>query len=196
MRIRGLSVFVVTCVLATIVGSGSANARDLWTDLRTIDGIAILYRHALAPGGGDPADFDVTDCATQRNLSDAGRQQARDMGKQLRAKRVPIARVVASPWCRSSQTAELMDIGPVTELARLGSVFQANARVAARREASTRKLLARHRNREGVLVLVGHQANIIDVTDVAPASGEGVVVRSLPNGRLEVLGTIPAPAIP
>lgn len=179
--------------LLSVLAAGPAQGRDIWSDLRTTDGVAILYRHALAPGGGDPAGFDVDDCATQRNLSDEGRQQARDMGQQLRAQRVPIARVLASPWCRSRETAELMDVGPVKELSRLGSVFQANSRVAARQEASTRKLLSRHRNREGVLVLVGHQANIIDLTGRAPASGEGVVVQAKPGGDLRVVGTIPAP---
>lgn len=48
-------------------------------------GAVIVMRHALAPGTGDPADFERGDCATQRNLSEAGREQARRIGRRLRA---------------------------------------------------------------------------------------------------------------
>ncbi len=190
------------------LSAGPANADDdIWHELRDLDGTVILFRHALAPGGGDPADFDVSDCSTQRNLSAAGRIQSRDMGRQLRKENVDVARVLSSPWCRSRQTAELMGIGSVRPMMRFGSVFTASSSVADRRRKLSMRTIARHAQRDGVLVIVGHQANIIDLTGIAPASGEGVVVRfreteekgevgaSVGGGGLEILGRVPAPAI-
>jgi len=183
----------LTLVLGVAAAPGAAQASDIWDDLARADGVVVLYRHALAPGGGDPADFDVEDCATQRNLSAAGRRQAVRMGRQLRENDVPVARVRSSPWCRSRDTARLMRVGPVRELMRLGSVFQASERTAIRRQRATERLIRRHAGREGVMVIVGHQANIIDLTGIAPTSGEGVAVRAdRQTGDLEILGRVPA----
>ena len=41
----------------------------------------ILIRHALAPGGGDPAGFKIDDCKTQRNLNKKGIYQSKKIGK-------------------------------------------------------------------------------------------------------------------
>ncbi len=47
-------------------------------------GKLIFIRHAYAPGGGDPINFDIKKCNTQRNLSDSGRKQAREIGSFLK----------------------------------------------------------------------------------------------------------------
>ena len=153
----------------------------------------ILYRHAIAPGGGDPREFRLGDCSTQRNLSQEGRDQAQAIGRELRRERVPVDQVRSSRWCRALDTARLMKVGAVRPTPALDSVFTASASRSARQEQQTRRLIRNHRDEEGVLVLVGHQANIIDLTGIAPASGEGIVVRMDDDGRLEVVGRIPAP---
>lgn len=188
-----LPVKLLMLAFAFVALASPAQAADIWDELADSDGLVILYRHALAPGGGDPANFDVDDCATQRNLSAAGRRQAVRMGRQLRTRDIPVAEVISSPWCRSRDTARLMRVGPVREMSRLGSVFQSSARTAERRERATSKLIRRHAASDGVLVVVGHQANIIDLTGIAPASGEGVVVRyDLDAGRIDIVGRVPA----
>lgn len=198
MTRRSAAVVAAIALCALVCAPLSASAQtDVWRTLDDAEGIVVLYRHALAPGGGDPAGLDIDDCATQRNLSPDGRQQARDMGRQLRSKGIDVSRVFSSPWCRSRDTADLMNVGRVRELARLGSVFAAPISVAQRRETASRRLIERHAGRSGVMVLVGHQANIIDLAGIALSSGEGVVVRhdkSQPGG-LKVLGIVPAPKI-
>lgn len=185
---------VVLAVLMAIVASPLAHANDdLWRTLRTQDGLAILYRHAIAPGGGDPAGFRLGDCSTQRNLSNEGRQQARAIGRELRSERVPIAQVRTSRWCRAQDTARLMNLGPVRATPALDSVFTASTTKAQAQERLTRQIIANHRGKEGVLVLVGHQANIIDLTGIAPNSGEGIAVRADADGGLTVIGRIPPP---
>ena len=188
-----LPVKLLMLAFAFVALGSPVQAADIWDELADSDGLVILYRHALAPGGGDPANFDVDDCATQRNLSAAGRRQAVRMGRQLRTRDIPVAEVISSPWCRSRDTARLMRVGPVREMSRLGSVFQSSARTAERRERATTKLIRRHAASDGVLVVVGHQANIIDLTGIAPASGEGVVVRyDLDAGRIDIVGRVRA----
>jgi phosphohistidine phosphatase SixA len=173
--------------------AATASPGETWQALRSQDGLVILYRHAIAPGGGDPPGFRLGDCATQRNLSAQGRAQARRIGAELREARVPIALVRSSRWCRALDTARLMAVGTVRPTPALDSVFTAPADRAERQRRATERLIRAHRDADGVLVLVGHQANIIDLTGVAPQSGEGVVVRAGADGRIEVVGRLPAP---
>ena len=180
-KVRGVSglIALLVAVQAICISAAPAAASDrVWEDLREGAGMVILYRHALAPGGGDPSDFDVKDCSTQRNLSDAGRRQARAMGAALRQNKVNVRRVLSSPWCRSLETAELLNVGPVRTMMRFGSTFTAPSAVAQRRESLALKTIARQSNRSGVVVVSSHQANIVDLTGIAPTSGEGIVVRN------------------
>jgi|DEB0MinimDraft_10_1074344.scaffolds.fasta_scaffold26330_2 phosphohistidine phosphatase SixA len=196
-KVRGVSglIALLVAVQAICISAAPATASErVWEDLREDAGMVILYRHALAPGGGDPSDFDVKDCSTQRNLSDAGRRQARAMGDALRENKVNVRRVLSSPWCRSRETAELMKVGPVRTMMRFGSTFTAPSAVAQRRESLALKTIARQSNRSGVVVVSSHQANIVDLTGIAPTSGEGIVVRYT-GEQLTVIGRVPAPAI-
>jgi hypothetical protein len=81
----------------------------------------------------------------------------------------------------------------VRPTAALDSVFTASARVADRKKRATEKIIRDHRGKSGVLVLVGHQANIIDLTGIAPASGAAVVVRADAQGRIRVIDELEAP---
>jgi len=179
---------------ATAAGDERVSARAaIWQALREGTGYAVLIRHALAPGSGDPAGFRLGDCSTQRNLSAEGRRQAIAIGAQWRRERLPVRHVLTSRWCRARDTARLLAVGKVTAYPALDSSFTASRAVAARRTERVRGRIARHRDRPGVLVLVGHQVNITDLTGVAPASGGAVVVRARPDGSLAVVGTLPAP---
>lgn len=169
-----------------------ALAHPAWgVDLR--DGDVVLYRHALAPGGGDPAGFRPGDCTTQRNLSAEGREQARRMGQQLRQRlgSLRVAAVWASPWCRTLETARLAfaDMPPVAQPA-FGSFFQQPQREAGQLDAA-RAQLAAWRG-PGVLVVVTHQVNVTGLSGVFPASGEGVVMRWA-DGVGKVVGQLAAP---
>lgn len=170
-----------------------ASASDIWQTLRDGRGYAVLMRHALAPGTGDPAGFRLGDCSTQRNLSPEGRRQAIAIGAQWRRERMPVDRVLTSRWCRARDTARLLAIGTVRAYPALDSSFTVSEAIAERRTATVRSLIERHRGRPGVLVLVGHQVNITDLTGVVPASGGAVVVKARSDGSLRVVGTLPTP---
>lgn len=191
---RLVSTLVAALLLVFGAAPALASEADLLRTLREEDGLTILYRHAIAPGTGDPPEFRLGDCATQRNLSREGRVQARDMGRELRQARVPVAEVRSSRWCRAQDTARLMSLGSVRPTPALDSVFTASEVRAERQRRQAEQIIRAHADREGVLVLVGHQANITDLTGVVPASGEGVVVRVGSSGDLEVIGRLAPPA--
>lgn len=159
----------------------------LWTALRAGDAVALI-RHALAPGTGDPAGFKLEDCATQRNLSEEGRRQARRIGAAFRENGITSARVRSSRWCRCLETARLLDLGPVEPFPPLDSFFNQPGRGPAQ-TAALREFLARPH--EGPpRVLVTHQVNITGLTGVVPRSGEMVVVQPAADGGVRVLGRL------
>ena len=164
-----------------------ADERVLWHALRSGNHVAMI-RHALAPGFGDPPHFAIGKCATQRNLSDQGRQQAVAMGDRFRAHGIAAARVYSSQWCRCLETAERLALGPVEALPVLNSFFQN----FARQETQTRQLLAwlAQQDLNQPLVLVTHQVNITALTGVYPASGEMVVIRPEGSGQWQVVGSL------
>lgn len=119
-------------------------------------GRVLMLRHAHAPGFSDPPQFVIGDCATQRNLDDAGRAQARLLGERLRAAGIVRARVLSSQWCRCLETAHLLDLGPVEALPALNSFF---GRPEWREPnlAALRKFLAGLPTDGEAIILVTHQ---------------------------------------
>jgi phosphohistidine phosphatase SixA len=159
-------------------------------DLLRQPGVVMLMRHATAPGTGDPPEFRIDDCATQRNLSEAGRQEARRWGERLRAEGITVEVLASSGWCRARETAELMAMGAVAHWPSLDSFFARRSREPA---ASAGTLARLQDLGAGRALLVTHQVNITALTGVVPRSGEIVVARMNGAGRLEVLGRLPPP---
>ena len=160
----------------------------------------IVMRHALAPGTGDPASFRRGDCATQRNLSDEGREQARAIGARLRAAlATDVADVYSSAWCRCLETGRLLGLGDAVPLPALDSFFRERDARGTRTDAVRRWIGARL-DAAGAgarpAVLVTHQVNVTALTGVYPSSGEMVVFGPPPDDPAaapEVLASVPAP---
>jgi phosphohistidine phosphatase SixA len=165
----------------------AAAADDPLLDRLRAGGLVLLMRHASTdPGTGDPPGFRPDDCATQRNLSEAGRAQARQIGARLRAGRVPVDRVLTSRWCRCRDTAELLELGPPEHFEPLDSFFDDPGQMARHRQGILR-FIASWRG-PGNAMLVTHQVNVTAVTEVFPTSGE-IVCMSAGN-EPEVLGRL------
>ncbi len=177
----------VLMTLSAGIQTAAADEAALWQALRSPGHFAIM-RHALAPGGGDPDNFQLRDCATQRNLSDDGRDQAKRIGARLRANGVATAKVYSSQWCRCLETARLLGFGEITELPALNSFFQS----MDRRDDQTVTLQnwIKDQPLTTPTVLVTHQVNITALTDIFPASGELIVLRRARDGTLTVVGTV------
>jgi broad specificity phosphatase PhoE len=153
-------------------------------------GCAILMRHArTTPGIGDPPEFRLEDCSTQRNLSDAGRAQARRFGDEFVRRGIRIDEVRSSRWCRCLDTARLafprLEVQP---LEALDSFFADGSTGGARTAALRDHLRALPATRRAVLVT--HMVNITALTGESPAMGEALVVRTGASGAGEVLGRL------
>ena len=163
----------------------SADSFAAWRE----PGIIALMRQATAPGTGDPDNFRLDDCATQRNLSDAGRREARAIGARFRAAGITFDAIWTSQWCRCRDTAREMALGPASDAPSLNSFFDNRGNRAAQ-TAATLALLAAEPGRR--VLLVTHQVIITALTDIVPRSGEIVLTR-MENGRLVVIDRLPPP---
>jgi len=170
---------------ASRAASGEA---ALWRVLASGDHVVVM-RHAIAPGTGDPPDLRIGDCSTQRNLSQAGRDQAARIGALMRKHGIAKARVYSSQWCRAMETATLLDLGPVTELPALDSFFSRGDGQA--QDRTLRGWIAKQ-DLTRPLVLVTHQVNVTALSGLYPESGEMVVMRRDAGGKLSKVGSLKA----
>lgn len=152
-------------------------------------GRVLMLRHASAPGMGDPPQFRVDDCTTQRNLSAEGRGQAAELGRRLAAAGVAHARVYSSQWCRCLDTARLLALGPVEPLPALNSFFGRSDGREPQTQA-LRHFLANLPADGPLVVLVTHQVNILALAGRTMASGGGVVLALDGKPGIRVLGEI------
>ena len=172
------------------LNQAQAAQQDIWTQMRENAGYVVLLRHTITVSGtGDPPGFELDDCETQRNLSEAGREQAKQIGREFRDRNIPISQVLSSQYCRCLDTARLLDLGTVEPAPMLNSIFE-DRTTATQQVEQTRQRILNHRNTLGVIVMVSHYANIVEVSEVAPQEGEIVVIRANRQGDLEVAGQV------
>ncbi len=179
-------------LLLAITAAPSVASAPAAADLRFArlaePGIIAIMRHAYAPGTGDPGNFVLDDCTTQRNLDRHGREQARRTGAAIRAAGARIGRVLTSQWCRCRDTARLLDLGPVEDLPALNSFFRAPAR-AEGQTSDLRRVLSGLAPEETV-VLVTHYVNILALTGRSVSSGEVLLLKLHRTGAVSVINGI------
>lgn len=162
---------------------------SVWDALGT-PGVVIVLRHSYAPGSFDPPDARLGDCATQRNLDDKGRAQARHVGAAFREHGIAVGPVLSSPRCRCLETARLA-FGRAEAWAPLQGALNDTA--------LRQRLLAAIRERidayvEGPpLVLVTHGSVVSDLTGRTVRMGEIVVLRRDKDGSRSVAGQLYVP---
>ena len=184
---------VFSLLFSLTAQSSLANELLIWDKLQGTapKGYVLLLRHSYAPGVGDPDNFKLNDCSTQRNLSDVGRQDAKDVGAWLQRREIKIFRVETSRWCRAKETAQLLGLGKVRLNKNLDSLFEEADALNHPQTAAVRRQIQNHRNKTGLLVLVGHYVNIAALTGVGVASGEGILVKASAQGEFKVFGATP-----
>lgn len=170
-----------------LVRPSSAAETDLFARLRQ-GGVVLLFRHALAPGTFDPPGMVLSDCSTQRNLSDEGRAQARRLGEGFRQRGLQPAAVKTSPWCRCIDTARLA-FGNAEVWAALGSPTGRSEAERSEQLAALKAALAQPRPGR-FEVWVTHQFVISALAPAATDSAEGVLLEA---GSGRVLGRLHPP---
>lgn len=182
---------LTTILFILFIGSwGSAQADDkrLIEQMRAGNAV-LMIRHALAPGIGDPANFRLEDCSTQRNLNDEGREQAKAIGHWLRDRGIRNVRLYSSQWCRCLETARLMQMGEVNELIPLNSFFRNRQNEGPYLAALTEYINDNTRPGE-LMVMVTHQVTISGITGEWTDSGRGKLVQPTANGEIKLLGDV------
>jgi len=163
--------FNFSLVIFLMVSSADAeiDSKDtLLNALNSVNADILFLRHALAPGFGDPDNFDLKNCDTQRNLDIKGRSQASKIGEELRLRNIKFTEILSSQWCRCKETANLLDLGKWKEFAGLNSFFQNYAN-----KEETMALL-NHKFKflnKGLTLMITHQVVIREVTGKVVSSG-------------------------
>jgi phosphohistidine phosphatase SixA len=187
MRWRVVGLVVLVVFLTVLLARPAQAAGAVWDALRGGGKVVVLRHASTEPGLGDPPGFRLEDCATQRNLSEAGRAEARRIGAAFARRAVPVARVLSSRWCRCVETARLA-FGRVEPWAPLDSFFADRSRESQQTRA-VRALIAEPLT-GGNLILVTHQVNITALTGIVPGTGEMVVLNPKPGGRFTTVGRL------
>ena len=137
-------------------------------------GKLIFIRHAYAPGSGDPKNFNLNDCSTQRNLNDSGREQSKIIGYLFSTYNIEIEKVYSSEWCRCKETAAIA-FGRFETIKFLNSFY--SPEFAKNRKIQIREFqeFINNWNKKDNLIFVTHYVFISEILNYAPSSGEIVI---------------------
>jgi phosphohistidine phosphatase SixA len=172
--------------LALCAATAAHADEKLWALLKA-GGQVVLVRHGLTtPGVGDPEGMKLDDCASQRNLNEEGRSEARRLGEAFGRRGIAVGEVLASPWCRCIETARLAFGSEPKVEAALGNLFGRPERSAA--QLAQLRPLASRRPAAGNRVMVSHGSTILALTGVSPDTAEMVVLTPQAQGGFAVAG--------
>ena len=158
--------------------------KKLFNQLR--DGEKLIFiRHAYAPGSGDPDNFNLNDCSTQRNLSKEGQRQAKYIGEFFRNNKVKIDKVLSSEWCRCKETAKIAFKNFSTNNF-LNSFYSSKFAKNKDKQVKALKKYIKKFKSDKNLVLVTHYVLISEILNYGPSSGEIVVS----NKNLNIIGSL------
>ena len=186
LRSLFFSFFFMVAFIITGTGQSFATTMTIAEYAQNPFGQILFMRHALAPGNGDPGNFEISVCATQRNLDDTGRQQARDLGTNMTKLNVTFGSVFSSQWCRCLETAALLKQGPVTELPGLNSFYQG---IVPRAETlhNLRQFLNGLDTNHTPVLMVTHFVTISAVTGIGVSSGGAVAYDVVTGEAVEII---------
>ena len=148
-------------------------------------GKLIFIRHAYAPGNGDPSNFNLNDCSTQRNLSEEGRKQAQRIGEFFNKNKIEIDKVLSSEWCRCKETAKIAFKNYSTN-SFLNSFYSSKFSKNKDKQVKAFNYYIKNLESKKNLIFVTHYVFISEVLNYGPASGEIVVS----DKNLNIIGSI------
>ncbi len=137
-------------------------------------GKLVFIRHAYAPGSGDPNNFDIHDCNTQRNLNESGRKQAKKIGNFFKDNKIPIYKVISSEWCRCKETA-VIGFNKFEKKKFLNSFFSPKFAKNKDKQVMDLKRYVKQFKSEKNLILITHYVVISEIIDYYSSSGEIII---------------------
>ena len=151
-------------------------------------GKLIFIRHAYAPGGGDPDNFNINDCSTQRNLNDKGKDQSKKIGNFFRENNILLENIYSSEWCRCKETA-LIAFKNFEKKSFLNSFFSEKFAKNKNNQIKELKKFIKDWNGKQNLVFVTHYVVISEILNYNSSSGEIVIA----NKKFKIIDTIQIP---
>ena len=148
-------------------------------------GKLIFIRHAYAPGNGDPNNFNLNDCSTQRNLNSIGQKQASDIGEFFSVNKIKIYKVLSSEWCRCKETADIA-FKDFSTSSFLNSFYSSKFEKNKERQVEELNNYVKKFNSDKNLIFVTHYVLISEVLNYGPSSGEIVVS----DKNFNIIGTV------
>ena len=134
----------------------------------------IFIRHAHAPGGGDPLNFEINNCTTQRNLNESGKKQAKQIRDFFLNNQIPYDKVYSSEWCRCKDTAKIAFKEFETKNF-LNSFFNKKFHKNKDEQMKNLKKFIRNSKDSKNIIFVTHYVVISEALGYAPSSGEVVI---------------------
>ena len=165
---------IILIIFITLTNGIKADSQNQILDNLKKGGYLIFIRHAYAPGGGDPDNFDIYDCSTQRNLNNKGREQSKKIGKFFKENKIPISLVISSEWCRCKETAYIAFEDYETKNF-LNSFYSEKFTKNKKAQMDNLEKYINNWNSDKNLVLITHYVLISEILDYAPRSGEIVI---------------------
>ena len=172
-------------ILFFILFAFDSNSENTVVSLLKEEGKIIFIRHSIAPGGGDPENFSLNDCSTQRNLSKKGIEQSKQIREFFKKNKIIISKVLSSQWCRCKDTA-FHAFGKYEEFFALNSTFQIKFSGNSKKQAEALKNFVKKWDGKGNIIFVTHYVIILKHTNYAPSSGELVIT----DKNFNVLSTL------
>jgi phosphohistidine phosphatase SixA len=171
MKLIKIIIFLFIYFNTTLV----ANSNDDLQNLLSGGGKLIFIRHAYAPGSGDPDNFDLSNCASQRNLNQEGINQAKNINKFFLKNHIDNNLILSSEWCRCKQTAKYAFKNYKTK-SFLNSFFSQKFAHNKVKQIKDLKEFIKEWNGEGNLIFVTHYVVILEILNLSVLSGEIVIV--------------------
>ena len=148
-------------------------------------GKLIFIRHAYAPGGGDPDNFNIDDCSTQRNLSRSGQIQSKKIGDFFKKNNVQVNKIYSSKWCRCKETASIA-FKNFEVKSFLNSFFSPKFEHNRKNQLKDFKNFLLKWDEKTNLIFVTHYVVIFEMLDYPSSSGEIVIA----NKDLKIIDTL------
>ena len=178
-----LKFLIIICISLTTPIKADLN-KNLLNQLED-GGKLIFIRHAYAPGSGDPKNFNLNDCSTQRNLSDEGRAQSKKIGNFFEINNISIDKIYSSEWCRCKETAEIAFKNFETKFF-LNSFFSTKFSVNREQQVIDFNKFLKTWDQKQNIIFVTHYVVISELLNYAPSSGEIVIS----DKNLKVIDTL------
>ena len=179
--------FFCICLLILIIFSKTNFVFSLTIDeySKNIFGDVLFIRHSIAPGFGDPKNFDLKDCSTQRNLNQDGRDQAFIIGEKIKAAGIKFSKIFSSQWCRCLETGKYLNLGDVILEPGLNSFFQG---IVSKEKtlSKLRKKIRSFESKKELILMITHQVTISAITGITVSSGGAVAFNSISGESKEV----------